>query len=586
MHFSLYILRLGMAHSSSWEKIFGSEHDRSYFSRFDRKEPKGSGRKTVALIFFLLLIIGAGLLASVAIFGGDTRVSGFGERVAITSDVADAVPIGKDVAFNLEIKNNESNAIHSARLSIRSPGGVQFVKAQPAGSGQAVVDWSLGTIEPRRASTINTTWRFVGQAGETKDLLATVSYQLEGFSLLLTKTANVVVRLGEPAVRVSWDGPDKALPGDTITTTLSYENTTADTLTGLRLDLTSSKDVTAITFKPAPGRLNSWDIPTIEPRKKQNIQISWRVPDGDTPVQFSAGVGSVDAQGVVQYQHRADYSVNRGTPAAGFSLNLGEWQKTLPITLALANTQAVSLQDVLFEFTISSNGYALDGLKFDKTPASQERQENGKTVKVFTWVSAALGGGSVDPEQELRVTGSWSMPTSFQAPDGNTKPEQIFVEFKARMTATMDRDGAKTSIARETPPQTHKVTSAVQMSAVSHPQGADKELVMSIQNGSNRIENVDMTIPLLAGATWKNGGEVGAGAITYDEATRLIHWRINWLPAYVGTDKPLEARALVVRNPSGSSFGDWQLTAKDSFTGENITVTRPPRIGRVETGNP
>src|SRR3989338_3998396 len=111
-----------MNKNSSWEKVFGSDSDKAYFSRVDRKPPK-QGRAFVGWLFFLLLLAGAGMIVSSIVFGGDKPTAKFGERVVITSDAPASVQPGKEFVLTLEIKNNESTALKNTRLSVRIPEG-------------------------------------------------------------------------------------------------------------------------------------------------------------------------------------------------------------------------------------------------------------------------------------------------------------------------------------------------------------------------------------------------------------------------------------------------------------------------------
>lgn len=135
---------------------------------------------------------------------------------SVTLDVIapESVPSGKDVSYELVVRNTGTVAVGAVRLEDDLPQGTRFVGAEPTPDvNLTTLRWNIGTLEPGAEKRVKVTVRPAGE-GDFK------SYP----RVVISGSTTNHVKLTRPRLAVVLDSPDSILIGSVLTAKLVIRN--------------------------------------------------------------------------------------------------------------------------------------------------------------------------------------------------------------------------------------------------------------------------------------------------------------------------------------------------------------------------
>jgi len=197
--------------------------------------------------------------------------------LAVSVKCPDQVFVGREVTYEITVRNTGDGASANTMLSAGLPAGAQFVRASDGGNASSGgASWSLGTL----AANANKTVTVVARPSTMGANRATASVQ--GTCAPAVSGNCETQMVGIPALLLDGvDSPDPIQVGETTTYTLVITNQGSAPLTGVKLVCTMDEDGTA-EFVSAGGAgvgtargrtITFTPIPRLEPKAKATYSV-------------------------------------------------------------------------------------------------------------------------------------------------------------------------------------------------------------------------------------------------------------------------------------------------------------------------
>ncbi len=198
----------------------------------------------------------------------DSKIKDLGSaptRIApsVTLDVVapESVASGKDITYELVLKNTGTVAVGAVRLEDDLPQGTRFVGAEPTPDvNLTTLRWNIGTLEPSTEKRVKVTVRPAGE-GDFK------SYP----RVVLSGTATNHVKLTRPRLSVALDTSESVQIGSVITSKLVIRNDGSGIANKLKVHVALTPGLTHPSQKD--GSPVEAEFPPLAPGETRSIEL-------------------------------------------------------------------------------------------------------------------------------------------------------------------------------------------------------------------------------------------------------------------------------------------------------------------------
>ncbi|MFH1099212.1 MAG: hypothetical protein V1723_04845 [Candidatus Uhrbacteria bacterium] len=254
------------------------------FTRLDRR-PKSWRRWMVAGALVTLGILAAVAWASFLIFR--PYVTSNGNDVRLVIEAPPAADVGSEITYHVRITNDEHVPLAQATLRVRLPEYFIIAAADPAPEDAQAPSWTLGTISANSERVISIRGILYGNPGSATRAEAALFYRPANFNSDFETNSTVTTTLGASPVAITVNGPERAMPGEAITYTFTYEHGGTRPLPSSFFSVELPRTFTLANTQPARPDRNAlrWPLGELTPGAKGTISVT--------------GAYAGDAQGVL-----------------------------------------------------------------------------------------------------------------------------------------------------------------------------------------------------------------------------------------------------------------------------------------------
>lgn len=555
------------------------------------------------------------VLAAVAVLAVSALVGGalyfFFSREAsrgiiLTIETPEEVMSGVPFDLTVSAENEIDGIAREAKVSVNLP--PQVVALGSFSGSEALVEEVIGDIGGR--SVVKKTFRLiaVGMPGTEKEISASIDYVSGGRSRFRTDE-RATVAIGEPAIRVTVNAPDRVIGNATFDLKVEYENVSSFDFTGATLEV---RYPTAFTFESAslpPDSLNNyWRLGALNARSKGTLIIKGAIAStGETSVTFPVVVAAdffgknytvLETKGEVAL---APSPLTLSTTVNGAATYVAHAGELLTYLIRYENRSGIALTDVILKATLAGEMYEFGSV------GTQGRVD--AVARTVTWDAThvpalkLLDAGAVgevalaipvksafpirrlsDKNFSLRMTVAAESPT---VPSYLTATKTSATAFhETKLAGSVDvgvkvlyRDAASGIVnAGPFPPKV----------------GVSTEYTVHwiLTNYATDVEKVTVRAALPPDVTW--AGMVksihGESVPLFEESTREVTWVMDKVPAAKGVvNTPLEVVFQVRAVPTVAQAGNFQTIlldtlweATDMWTGLSLASRKAEKTSRLE----
>jgi hypothetical protein len=507
---------------------------------------------------------------------------------------------GEELPLQVEIVNKNQSTLELADLF------VEYNKGGDSTSGAKHVRElnSLGTITAGKTITKSLFVTLYGQEGSVQDVTFTLQYRLRGSNAIFVKKNVFPVTINSAPVALSVEAPSSVTPNQTMTFTVKTVSNAKNPLSGMLLRVDYPNGFKFEKAVPSPDAYtNVWKLGDLAPGAEREIVITGTVygTDGEDRA-FHVYTGSASANdstkiGVTYNSMLSTIALVKPFLSANLALN-GSSDATIPVDSAstvsgtIRYSNNLSTQVTNAEITLALSGNALD-------PAGVSAQDGfyDSSRKIIIWNGTTDKNlASIQPGDQGTLSFTLTVLPLLSASSPVSSPS---IKLAVSIKGTQPQEGGTASEVKNFETHTAVVSSDLGFAANafyasgpfsntgSIPPKAGTPttytITWSVTNSSNPLATALATAALPPYVDWVGTISPTTAPLTFDPGARTVRWNIGSVPPGTGLSGPSKSVSFQVRlNPSTSQVGsipklvlDTAVTARDTFTGEALTMTRP-----------
>lgn len=506
---------------------------------------------------------------------------------------------GEELPLQVEVVNKNASALELSDLFI------EYDKGGDAGSGASHVRDlnSLGTIDAGKTATKSFFVTLYGEEGSIKNVDFTLQYRLHGSNAIFVKKATFPVTINSAPVALSVDGPKSISPNQELTFTIKTISNSKNTLSGMLLHVDYP---TGFHFEKSVPEANSfdnvWVLGDLAPGAERDIVVTGTVygQDGEDRA-FHIYTGAASATdttkiGVTYNSLLETVSLVKPFLAARITIN-GSTADVTPVSGGgMVNVSVTYANNLPARITSASISVEISGNAFDPSSVVVPKGFYDSSKKTITWNQNTDSDlASIEPSDQGVLNFSFKVLPLFGAGSIIAKPS---VKLSASITGKQPDQGGAVNTVSNFEEKTAVVNSDLGFSAGASyaagpfsntgpiPPRANQPttytITWTLTNSANALTDGIATASLPPYVSWVGTILPATEPLEYDATTSTIRWRFGQVPAGAGiTGAARKVSFQVSLTPSVSQVGsipklvlDTAVSAKDSFTGEAVNVSR------------
>jgi len=507
---------------------------------------------------------------------------------------------GEELPLQVEVVNKNASPLELSDLFI------EYDKGGDASTGATHVHElnSLGTIDAGKSVTKSFFVTLYGQEGSIKDVTFTLQYRLHGSNAIFVKTSVFPVTINSSPVALSVDSPASITPNQELTFTVKTVSNSKNALTGMLLHVDYPPGFKFEKSVPDAAALNNvWNLGDLAPGAERDVVITGTIygQDGEDQA-FHVYTGAVSANdmtkiGITYNSLLQVVSLVKPFLAAHVVIN-GASDTTVPVApSSLVNVSVNYANNLPTQVTNAEVSVQLSGNALDASSVSVPKGFYDSSKKTITWNGTTDSDlVAIQPSDQGVLTFTFKVLPLLS---GGQTISQPSIKLAVSIKGKQPNLGSTVSEVTDFEEKTAVVSSDLGFSANAFystgpfsntgplPPRANQPttytITWAVTNSANSLANALASAALPPYVDWV-GTTLPAGAeIAYDATTHTVRWTIGQVPAGTGLSALPRTVSFQVRlNASTTQVGstpklvlDTTVTARDTFTGENLTTTRP-----------
>ncbi|NTV21950.1 MAG: hypothetical protein HGB03_00040 [Candidatus Yonathbacteria bacterium] len=516
-----------------------------------RPRKKGFGLRVFFVTSIIFFIVAAGIAGVMLIWGGNGVSS---ERIEIVVDGPVSVAGGDETDLHIKITNNNRMPILDGNMVISFPSG--FHVKDTEGNEITSQFFSIGVLGAGETSEQTLKGRIFGGEDERKHIAIVMEYRVEDSNAIYTKEAGYDIVIDAAPIAVSVDTLQEVNTGQETEVTITVVSNTDTIAEDLVLSVEYPFGFEPKTADPKPfSGTTLWRLGDLPPGAERTVTIRGIVRGQNNDEKtFRAFVGQEDPKnpgvlGVLYNEAETFFVVKDLFLGVGLSLN-SEVDDTYTFgpdtvvrgVVTYTNNLSVPLRNVSIEVE-------LDGEAVDTYAVDVRDGYYNPTTSVLVWDRTTY-----DELASLDAGGSGTLSFSFRTPvlSSGTNVLVKNPSIDVRVNVAGVREGEENVNEERVGAVERTVYVWSDMHLAAHavygngpfkntgplPPVAGKEttytVMMSATNSSNNLSEVTVTGVLPQGVSWKGVIDPLHAAVSYNESTRSVTWRIGRMEAGAG----------------------------------------------------
>ncbi len=562
-----------------------------------RKTPTGYKRFFIFALIFFLLGLGAALFSY---YRGAITLSSKNVDVVILGN--SFVAGGEALPIQIEISNKNAADLVNTTLSIDYPKGA----TDETGTDVVRLDRSMGTIGSGKTKSEEFTAILYGEQGISREIKATLTYQLAGSSVSFQKDASFSVMVSSSPVGLTVDAPTAVVSNQPFTITL-HNSFSGDKLLNnviTRIEYPNGFVFGSASPTPISGN-NVWNLGDLQKGDERTIAIEGKL------------IGEINDEKAFRIYVGTPESETSSKIAVAYNSALATLRVTQPFITGVISVGNISDDIIALSIGDTVNGKIswANTSSYPIVNPTFTLSLNGDTINVNTIAAA----NSYYNALEKTITWTPDSNTSLAYIAPGAKGELPF-SFATTATAANTRDITLGLSVKGTFPDQGNIeqtintidqkivrfASSIQFASQSlysigpirntgaYPPKADTEttytVMWTVLPSENALTGVTATAVLPVGVNWTGTIVPTTESIAYSADTRTVTWNIGSLPKSTSTPKTKIVSFQVKVRPTRSQIGspidlmsETRVVATDTVTNTPITLTRPKLTTKFDT---
>lgn len=564
------------------------------------EKKKGLGREEKkAIKKGILILVAVIFIILVFVISYEIKKISFNEtNASISISGPDQARSGKLLTYEINYQNSNLADLEKAVLKISYPDNLK-----PDDTPNFIVDsptsghFDLGTIKGKNSGKVIFNGKAFSPKGALIYLKAVLNYQPKNFNSQFETDDQLGINVISSPLSLEIQAPQNVASGDEVNYLVAYRNDGAETFENLKIkiDYPEQFSFSSSDLKTFEGN-NIWYIGNLSSGQEGKIIINGKL-EGDRDQIKSAQVfiGADNKGEFLSYNEESADTKIISSPllitqtvngVADLKVNAGD---TLKFEINYRNNGNIGLKDVIVKETIDSTVLDYGSLKISGGSFDMDN-------KMITWKAPDVANLKIlEPGQVGKISFSIKVKEVIPVASENDK------NFVISSVAKIDSPDIPTPISMNkiisgnamdiklnsklvlTVKGYHTDPNISNFGPIPPKVGEETSYVIHwlVANVSNDINNakVEANIPtnaVMTGTTFPDDAR-----ITYNERNNSIVWEIGTIKAGTGIiSAPQEVSFQVKIKPSPdqagkevSLLGESKLTAKDLFTGEDLSQT-------------
>ncbi len=563
-------------------------------SRFDNLKPS----QKISWLKWLGLALGAAALVGFGLFyfSSDGARSG---GISLEFAKPDQIFVGQPFVVGVSFSNPSDRVLKEITFSLSLPDGISFLGQAP---GQRITEQTIGDLGPGGIGEQSFHLIAIGGNQTLKRIDAKLSYKIAGSNAGFEERSGLDLVIGQPAISLKFDIPEKVVSGETFEIKLQYQNNSGQEFKNLYLKV----DYPAIfkyqsATKQAERGNNYWKIGDLERGGNGDLSIRGSVIGQELSffgfnaaltADFSGETYTVNTQSANLEIASSPISVS--ITANGSPTHIARIGESVTYSVNFRNNSETTFENItvrakfvgeLFDFTTAGTDVFLNSLTntftwtLANTPtlARLAPGESGSVALTIRLKDNFPARRLSDKNYTLKVQAEVESPT---VPIGTTAPKTLSI------TALETKVAGKIGI--DTKGYFRDASSGILNSGPYPPrvnQPTQYTIHWIVTTEAADFKNIRLTSFLQSGSKWT--GILKSNVDTqpaYDPSTGRVTWEITNLPANKGiVGTAAEAVFQIENTPAVNQVGqeivllaNTLLRAEDAFTGLSFEESHEP----------
>lgn len=520
------------------------------------------------------------------------------ERVSVSIDGPKEAKSGNLITYEIDYTNNNFLDLKNATLSLTYPQDVRpennpNFKVTDATSGT----FEIGTVASHSSGKVTFNARMYNPKGALIYLKTELDHNSVGFLSRLSSANQLGINIVSSPISLELAAPQAVASGDQVDYLISYKNTSNEEYGGVRIRLEYPD---GFTFSGSDPKVfeggNVWYVGTLAPGQSGKIIASGKLEGvSDDNKQVKATVGTLENGEFISYNEEDASTKITSSPLTisqmvngltSSSINAGD---SLNFELNYKNTGVTGLRDVIIKENIDSQilDYATLDLK--------NKGVFDEAKKTITWKASDFPElANLTPGKSGKVSFSVRAKSIIPVSGNNDK------NFVVSSIAKIDSPDVPTPINSNKVIAGNRMDMRLNSKLVLDAKGYYKDvnipnsgpippkvgqettytLHLIASNISNDVESAKVEAILPTSVTMTGAIFPEDANLKYNDRTNSITWDLGSLPAGTGVLTPAKDVSFQVKiKPTpdliareAPLLGSATFTAKDTFTGENLSV--------------
>ena len=527
--------------------------------------------------------------AGIMRFGGTVR---YGDNVAVGIDGPTAPRSGEVGTWVIHYENKERLPLARASLTLNIPSSITFVSAEPMPVDVKSLSWTIGSVDAGGSGSITVRGRIMDAIDAPIATQATLSYRPANFNADFQKVANWSSRISDAALSTTITGPDEAVPGDdqnfTITIATQKDISPDAVIPDLKIRFDPDQLVVIKKSEPAfsTNDAKTWFAAAPNTEKPLTYSITGAFAanaTGNANVRVEVGTTTSDGRFIVLAPATLSVNILPGDLALTLIRNGSSTDSTVPmgsslhVSIDYENKSQKTIKDAEISLTAAGTP-SINGQNTIDWKSLDDLRNGKRSDGTITWTKKEIPDlSSIAPGSKGSIDISFkTVPSVFTT---NDRAYKIDLSARGFIGSFGDKKSGKTV---STPVIGTLINSDAVVSAAStltngtlkSGETATYRVVWALQNTLHEITGIKISATLPPNVSYAGNGEVSAGDLRYDDATRTIGWSLNRLPTSIKSVS-VDFNLNVTPNAgdvgkSVSLIGNSTLTATDKDTSASL----------------
>lgn len=584
---------------------FDNSTDKSPFKdeKYWKTPDKGMSKKQKIVVFSVLgILLAVGLTILGVIYYKNYQKNAFHEdRVSVVFNGPKEADSTSAVKYTIHYKNNNKVTLKNAELLLTYSENFQPLdNVNLKYLNSTASKFFIGDIKPGKEGDLELNGVFFAPKDFPVYLRGVLSYipsnSATGEKIELKN--QLAVNISSSPVLLDLNGPQQVVDGDIVEYVIDYKNLDIRTMKDLQLKVSFPAGFEPKSFLPQPSeRNNVWYVGLLEPNQTGKISIRgiMQGSSGEEKV-IKVAIGRSAANNQFAIFNQREKSAKVVTPMLSIVQELEEPKTNfakagdlLKFVVKYKNNGNITLRDSVI--TAQINSKVLDYTKL-KTEGGSFDSSNG----IITWKASDIPKlASLEPQAGGEIR--FSVPIKNIIPIENGESKNYVVTSQAKI----DSPDIPTPVGENKVVGSNRLEIKVATKMLFDVKGFYNDsniknigpmpmvvgkpttytLYWSIANISNDVTEAKIVSSLPSGVRWTGKIFPSDSKIEYNERTNSLIWDIGNISAGTGVLTPKKEVAFQILvtpqpNQAGSILNllnKSTLTAKDSFTGEDISIS-------------